>query len=160
MKRLFIVSAFFALCLSLTGCGGDTNEKLITDTITRMGIAATEVGNIKARVDDALKKVEKGESLDLSEAMEATIKLKETGAEFQRLKQRIEQLRSQVTEQDRKVYADNQRGKLNTAFKALIDNREELRKALLEAEKHGKAEVTKLRAKITDAESPFEALSR
>ncbi|MSQ95945.1 MAG: hypothetical protein EXR98_15515 [Gemmataceae bacterium] len=160
MKRLLMFGGFVAFCLSLVGCGGDTNERLITDTIARMGLAATEVGNIKARVDDAIVKAKEGKVLDLADAIEATVKLKETGKDLQKLKQRIEELRSQVTKEDQKIFAENQKTKLNAAFRALLDNREDLRKVLLEAETYNKTEVAKLREKITDAEGPFTSLSR
>ncbi len=161
MKRLLVLAGVFSLCFFMVGCGGETHEKLITDTINRMNVAATEVGNIKARVDDAVKRVvDKNEPFDLTDAIEATSKLEETGAEFERLKQRIEQVKSQVKDDERKAFAENQKAKLNTAFKSLIDNREELRKSLLEAEKHDKKAVDTFRTKLAKAEGLFVALSR
>lgn len=160
MQRFLVAGAMFLLCSVIVGCTGETYDGLISDTIQLMSLAETEVGNIKTRVQEAVKKADKGEGFDLSDAIAACAKLKETGMEAQKLKQKIEYVKSQVTEENRKINVEKQKGKLNAAFQTLLEQRDGLQKALRDAERHGKTKVDDLRKKIVEAEGPFEALSR
>jgi hypothetical protein len=163
MARLLFFFGAFALCALLAGCGSDTHEGLVRDTIQMIGRAANEVGNIKTRVDEAVKRAEDGKKLDLADAVEATTKLKQEGEKAQEIGRRIAKVRAQITDEDRKINAANYKPKLNTAFAELLKQKEELRAALAKAESLGpnaKSEVKLLREKIVEAESPFEALSR
>ena len=165
MKRFLVVVGAFILSTFLVGCSSDTYEDLITDTIKMLDNATTNVGIIKSRVNEAVKESkEKEKKLDLSAAIKATEKLKETGDETQKLKRRIEQVRSQITEEQRKEYVTNQKGRLADAYKRLLAERDGLRAALAEAEKLPRADakqtVKEFREKLLEAESPFEALSR
>ena len=166
MMRLLAAVSALLVCTLFVGCASETHEGLIKETISAMGTAANDVKMIKNRVDDAIKKVEKGDTtkLDLTEATKLTEKLKGTGEEFQRIKRKVEQVRSLVSDDDRKKNAESSKGKLNDAFKDLLDQKEQLRQALEKAEKaqaqNAKAAVDDLRKKIVDAESPFEALAR
>ena len=78
---------------------------MISDTISLLDLAATDVGNITTKVNDAVKKVEDGKStkLDLTDANKATEQLKKTGEKTQEIKRRIEQARSSVTDDERKA---------------------------------------------------------
>ncbi len=166
MMRCVWVGCALVFCSMLVGCGGESHEGLINDTITQMDAAGTQVGHIKNRVNDAVKDFESGKSpkLDLTEATKATEGLKKAGEEFQNLKRKVEQKRGSINDEDRKAYAANQKDKLNNAFKTLVDRREQLRKALEQAEEvklgAGKGAVHDLRKKIVEAEGPFEALAR
>src|SRR5437870_10422481 len=136
MKRFLVLCGALFLCSAFVGCSSDTHEDLIRTTIDRIKIAAVNVGDIKTKVNDAVKKTEGGtKKLDLTEAVEATKTLKKTGEETAQLKRKIEQIRAQVTPDERKAYALSQKSSLNDAFKELVKQKEELRTALAEAEK-------------------------
>ena len=164
MKRILAFCGTVALCTLLSGCGSDTHEGLVSATVNLMNQAGSEVNVIKGKVTDAIAKANDGKKLDLSEAVEATKKLKETGEESQKLKRRIEQIRGQVTDADREANVKKHRAKLADAFAGLKKERDELNAALQEAERltatNARTDVKNLREKITEAEAPFEALSR
>ena len=165
MKRFLVFSGSLLMCGILVGCSSDTNEDLIKQTIALMRAAAGDVGNIKSRVDESIKRAnETGKKLDLSEAVEATKKLKEDGDEALKLKRRIEQVHTKVNDDDRQANAESQKGNLNLALSDLLKKRSELRTALDDAEKFQggrfKTAVQDLRDKIVEAEGPFAQLSR
>jgi len=162
MKRLVGLGGVALLCSILMGCGSNTRLEKINDVITMMNLAQTEITNIKTRVDEAVAKAEKGGGFDLKDAMDATIPLKEKGDDVAKLKRTIETIRSQITEEDKKANVQKLGEKLTAAFKDLRKAREDLRVSLLEAEKlpNAKTKVDALRKKITEAEGPFEALTR
>ncbi|MBI2805204.1 MAG: hypothetical protein HYX68_09530 [Planctomycetes bacterium] len=164
MRRVFFPAAAFLLSFWFIGCASENHDGLIQDVINLMAKATTEMGNINARVKDAIKATtEKQEPFDLKEAIEATTSLKETGASAQKLKGRIEPIRKEIADSDKEALAKKYKDRLTKAFRDLADQRDELRQTLKNAEKLGlaaKREVVKLRTKLTEAESPFEALAR
>lgn len=167
MKRLLSVAAILSFCFVLAGCSTDTREGLIDDTVGIMNQAATEMGNVQKRVSEAVKNYEDGKAakLDLTDAMKATEKLKETGGKTLEIKARIDIAKSQgITDQEKVTYAENKQQSLNTAFKNLLTEQDKLRKALVTAEKCGAPNaaqaVEELRKKISEAESPYEAIAR
>lgn len=166
MKRFFMLSATVVLCSILTGCGSESYEGLVSATINLIDQAGTDVGAIKNKVAEAVKNLDenKVKSLDLKPAIKAADALKKTGETAQDIKRKIEHIREKVTEEERKAYAAQQKNRLNDVFRRLLDQREQLRKELdaAEAVDNGKykAAVADLRKKITDAESPFEAMAR
>src|SRR5260370_30102050 len=163
MKRLLVFFGAFVLCSLFAGCGSDTQEGLVSDTIQMIGLAANEVANIKTRVEEAVKRHEDGKKFDLADAIEATTKLKEAGDQAQKIGRSIAKVRAQITDEERKINGQKHKAKLNAAFAELLKQKKELRAALAMAESLGpnaKSEVKLLREKIVEAESPFEALSR
>src|SRR4051812_28969978 len=115
MYRLFLIGVTLSLCGLLTGCGGDSYEGLISDTISQIDLAANDVANIRDQVNKAVKKFDEGtaKKLDLSLAGKAAEQLKKTGVDAQIIKRRIEQVRTRVTDDERKTYAKNKRDELN-----------------------------------------------
>ena len=85
MKRLLQAAGILSVSIVLAGCGSDSREGLIDDTVGMMNQAATEMGNIKKRVNEAVDKVKNGTSnkLDLAEAMKAADELKKSGVKFE-----------------------------------------------------------------------------
>ena len=164
MKRFLVLCGSVLLCGTFVGCGSDTHEDLIKNTIKQIEIAAVDIGNIKSRVNDAIKDTEAGQKFDLTKAIEATKKLKETGEVTQKLKAKIEQVRAQVTDAERKANVESQKAKLNAAFSDLLKAKEELKAALVRAENlpvgNAKQAVKEFREKLLEAEGPFEQLSR
>jgi len=161
MKRICTLGLAIIFGCMLTGCGPETREGLVTDTIERMKIATIEVGAITAKVNEAVEEAKKpGGKLNLKAATIQAEKLKETGVKIVEIKQRIDMIRANVTESEQKSYAESQRESLNAAFKNLLTKKEELRTALNAAEAFDSVQVAALRQKIVDAESPFEAQAR
>ena len=163
MKRLLVCFGGFVLCAILAGCGSDTHDGLVSDTIANIRLAANEVGNIKTRVEEAIKRHEDGKKFDLADAIEATTKLKQAGDQAQEIGRRIARVRAQITDEERKLNVPKHKTSLTAAFGELLKQRDELRAALVKAESLGqnaKSEVKVLRDKIVEAESPFEELSR
>jgi hypothetical protein len=163
MKRLLVCLSAFVLCALFAGCGSDTHDGLVKDTIVMIGLAANEVANIRTRVEEAINREAKSKKLDLADAIEATTKLKEAGKQAQEIGRRIAKVRAQITDEERKINVQNHKKQLNDAFGELLKQRDELRAALVKAESLGqnaKSEVKVLRDKILEAESPFEELSR
>ena len=166
MKRFPVLCGALLFC-SICGCGGETYEDLIKDTIARINEAATDVGSIRAEVKKAIEKTEGGKPLDLKAAIKATEALNKTGKDTQLLKRRIEQIRANVDDSQKKANAESQRGKLNAAMTELLKQKADLAAVLAEAERlppdrvpNAKQAVADFRAKLIEAESPFEALSR
>jgi chromosome segregation ATPase len=163
MKRLLVCLGAFVLCALLAGCGSDTHDGLVSDTIQMIGLAANEVANIKTRVEEAVKRHEDGKKFDLADAIEATTKLKQAGDQAQEIGRRIAKVRAQIKDEERKSNVQKHKTRLNAAFGELLKQKDELRAVLVKAESLGqnaKSEVKVLRDKIVEAESPCEALSR
>ena len=162
MNRLWMLCVAFGMITFLVGCGGDTREGLVTDTIQRMGIATSEIGLITEAVNKAVDDVKnkKTKQLDLTEAKKLAGKLKETGAKIVEIKQRIDMVRSQITDSERQQYAESQQEALNTAFRKLLEAKTAYHTAMTAAEAYDKAKVEELRKIVIDAESPFEAQAR
>ncbi|HZZ80001.1 MAG TPA: hypothetical protein VFE62_15890 [Gemmataceae bacterium] len=168
MKRFSIACGILSLCFVLAGCESNSREGLIDDTVGMMNTAAGNIGNIKKSVDDAVSNYKSGKTqkLDLSEAIKATDKLKETGAKTTiEIKARIDIAKAQqISDQERSTYAENKQEALNAAFKLLLTKQDDLRKAMDAARKCGAPNaaqaVDELHRKYVEAESPFEAIAR
>jgi predicted nucleic acid-binding Zn-ribbon protein len=165
MKRVLFAVSAFALSFGLVGCGSDSHEGLITNTITMMDNATAEIKNIRNSVETATKEAiaQNKATVDLTKAIKASENLKKVSEEAMNLKRRIEQERSKITDEEKKQYADKQKEQLNTAFTDLLKAKVALRKQLADTEglsANAKVEVEKLREKIREAESPFESIAR
>ncbi len=166
MKRLFQAGGVLCFCIVLAGCGSDTREGLISDTIGIMNQAASEIDNIQKAVAAAAKDVQQGtkNKLDLAAAMKAAEKLKETGDKTLEIKARIEMVKAQLTKEDKETNAANKKSELDAAFNNLKAKQDALLDTLAAAEKlnvsNAKTAVEELRKKYVVAQSPFEALTR
>ncbi len=168
MKRFLSAAGMILLSVILIGCGHDTREGLIQDTIGMMNSASTQVKNITDRVKEATDRfaADSKKGLDLSDAVKAADELKKTGNKAQEIKRAIDMYRTKITAEDQRVNAEKQKqsGELSGAFKKLVDRKNDLREALAVAEKmeggKEKAKVDALREKIVEAEGPYESLTR
>src|ERR1035441_2948164 len=112
MKRVLLLCGAFLFSSLVVGCCTESRDGLVSSTIQLIELGATEIGNINSRVKEAAKLAEtEGKKLDLTLAIDATKKLKDTGDEAQKLKRRIEQVRSQITDEDRETFAKKQIGR-------------------------------------------------
>lgn len=161
MKRLGMLGVAFFLCGMLAGCGTETRAGLVTDTIVRINQASSEVGLIATEVKKATEEATKERKpLNLTKAGEAAEKLKQTGVKIVEMKQRIDQVKATITEDEKKEYAKDQQESLNKAFKTLLQNQQDLRDAMAAASAIDKAKTDDLQKKINDAISPFEAQAK
>lgn len=164
MKRLLLSSGVVCFCFFLSGCGNDSREGLISDTISMLNQAAKEIDDIRIAVDAAAKESQKnGTKLDLKAAIKAADKLKQTGDKTLEIKARIEMVKAQITDEDKKVNAENKKEELETALKNVKTKHDALLNALADAAKlntNAAAAVDDLRKKYVIAQSPFEALTR
>lgn len=161
MKRIWMLGLAVALCGMLSGCGTETHEQLVADTISRMNLASVDVGNITKGINDAVDDAKKsGKKLDLTDAGKATEKLKESGTKLVEMKQRIELWRAKITEDEKREYAQSQQVNLNKAFSTLLERQDELRKALSAAAAMDAEKTDELRKKIEEAQAPFEQQAR
>jgi hypothetical protein len=162
MKRFLILGSIIMLCGMSVGCGSESQDGLIKDTISLIDQSATEVGNIKERINEAVKKVEAGttKTLDLTDAIKAAEKLKTTGVEAQKIKSRIEHVRGAVTEEQKILWAKKNQPRLNEVLANMLEKKKNLRDTMSAVEKTYPSEIANLRKKIVDAEGPFEALAR
>jgi chromosome segregation ATPase len=164
MKRSLVLAGAFLLFGCLFGCGADSRIGLIDDTINLVQQAAADVGNIKSKVNEAIKKAEeKGTKLDLTDAGKVADQLKKLGETAQKIKRNIELDRASITDEDKVNYVEKRKGQLESAFADLLKQRNDLNKSLAKAEQINQAAkkaVEDLRDKMRDAESPFEALAR
>jgi hypothetical protein len=164
MKRFLVFCVAMLPAMFLSGCNSDTSVGLVKETVALLERATARVGDIKGRVEDAIKKAKAdNKKIDLSEAMAATKELKEVATKAQNLKREIDRERLTITDDERKANVESQKEQLSAAFAALLKQRNELNAQLEIAErmdKRNQRDVNDLRAKIRDAESPFEAIAR
>jgi predicted nucleic acid-binding Zn-ribbon protein len=160
MKRLRIFGVALFLCAMLVGCESRDRGGLLTGVIQRLNLASSEVGIIATKVKDATEEAKKGKKLDLSEAVKAADKLKETGTKIVEIRQQIDRAKDSITAEEKQEYAKDQQENLNKAFKTLLQNQQDLRDALAEAEKIDKTKTDELRKKLDDAVGPFQAQTK
>jgi chromosome segregation ATPase len=165
MKRVLFAGLSLTMCVVLAGCAAETDEGLISETVDMMNSASGQISNIKSKVKAATDKAktDNKSTVDLSDAVEATKRLKAVSEEAMMLKRKVELKRTSITEEEKKSYAEKQKDQLNAAFTELLKQKVELQKQLVETEKLGanaKVEVDKLRERIREAESPFENIAR
>lgn len=165
MKRFLVLCAALLPCLFLVGCESDSRAGLIKSTALLLGSATGKIKDVKNGVSDAIKTAEETDKkIDFTAAIEALKGLKEVGAAAQELKRNIDKVRLDVSDEDRKAYAASEKSTLSAAFGSLLKERKELNEELARAESiHGgrnKVAVSAFRAKLVEAESPFEALAR
>jgi predicted nucleic acid-binding Zn-ribbon protein len=161
MKRFLIFGSTLVVCGLLIGCGSESRDELVKTTINVMEESATQVGTIRGKVDEAIKKTQRENTpLDLAEAVKAAEELKNLGTQAQQLKRRTEAARDVITDAEREANAKGYRGRIEEVINRLEEERVGLRKSLQTAEGLNKKKTDELRKKITEAEVPFEALAR
>ena len=165
VKQFLWLFGTLLLCGVLSGCAGDPREDAIQAIIGRMSDAASEIGGITDEVNKAVKAhVEKKEPLDFEGAIAAAKKLQKTGEETQQtVKVRLVDQAGATNDEQKKEFAERYRGRINQAYSELLSKKKELNDALQKAEAidaDARKKVEELRAKIREAEGPFETLAR
>ena len=164
MKRFLVLLGTSLFGLALTGCASDPRGDAVNNVVGLMEGAAGDIGTITKEVDKALKKhKDESAAFDLNDAIKATKKLEERGREVQKAKtEQVDRLKP-ATDDEKVELATRFKSRLNNAFANLVKEKTELNKALTKAEDLGadaKEKVEDLRAKIREAEGPFDALNR
>jgi hypothetical protein len=162
MNRFRFVGIAVLLCGCLAGCGTESREGLVNDTINRLQLAGSQVGQLTGKIKEATDDAKKSgkNKIDITEATKAADTLKETGIKIVEIKQRIDALKEKITDDEKKEYAKNQRDNLNKAFTALLEQQRELEKALADADVVDPGKTDILRKKVVEAMSPFEAQAK
>lgn len=160
MKRVLVLVSVLGLCVSVVGCGSDPREGLVAATVNDLGNAATKVANIKAKIEDAVKKTEAGKTPDFKEAILEVDALKKIAKEMQELKMKTESLKDKTTEEERKALADQYREQVANVVERLSKTRKELIEAIASVESQHKDAFKPVRDKLVEAEGEFEAISR
>jgi hypothetical protein len=161
MKRLAVLLSTFLFCALLSGCSSDAQGDAITNVINQMTSATGDIGNITIEVDKAIAKHERDNSpLDLTEAAKITKKLEETGKNAQKVKIDLVDKVKVIDKDEKDELASRFKGQVNTAFTGLIEASKKLNEALKKAEAIDSQKTEELRARIREAEAPFQALAR
>ena len=162
MKRILSLTAAVLMTAGLAGCGGDERKDVVQGVLSMMDQAASDVANIRKRVDEAVDKSKKDNApLDFTEAAKAAETLrKETGPFAQKRKAEVEAIRGKLDADAKQAFAEEFKGKVNETFKRLVTEKNKLNEALEKADQIDKQKTDDLRAKIREAEGPFESLAR
>src|SRR4051794_945431 len=140
MKRTLALLCAVLFMTFVSGCGDNTREDAVTGVITVMKTAASDVRTIHTKVKDAVKKADNDPAkLDLSDAAKAAENLeKETGKFAQARKRDIEAARTGIDEKEKQDLAERFREGINSAFRDLVKERDELKVQLDAAERLNK----------------------
>lgn len=186
MRRFFVLAGTILLLGSMSGCGGDQRDfyigrivAILEETRAVFDEVKTE---LKKTVDDRKKD---GKSItdanirDVIGKLEArdqtggvVNRLKSLGERLQFVKERLEVLREQTTDEQRKRFADNYKSKLPPALESLDDAQRQLDTVLKEADEliardpnedgrhRAEREIEKLRTTLKEGREPFELLTK
>ncbi len=162
MLRRILCWSVVLFPLGLAGCSTDQLEGYITSTIDLMKHASNEVGTIKDRVNDAIKKAEdkKLSAKELKEATGAIDSLRELGKKMQIVKQKADAAGATITAEQKEEFRQRYQQKLNSALADLEEQRVALQKTLQEAEAMDAEGIRELRTQLTQAEGVFAVLAR
>jgi hypothetical protein len=162
MTRFIAPSLLFAACLAVAGCGTDPREGYISSAVGYINDAAGQIGTIKDKVSEAIKKAEdkKLNAAALREANSAIESLRDLGKKMQLVKQRTDAAGASITEEQKEELRKNYQGKIQSALEGLEEERVKLQKTLQEAEAIDPEGVRDLRNQLTQAEGVFAVLAR
>lgn len=160
MKRLLVLTVALGMCASLVGCGTDPRDGLVAATIQQVEAAATKVGNIRTKIDEAVKKTEPGKTPDFKDVLVEVDGLKKIGKSMQELNVRVAALGSKNTEEERKRLTDENRAPLKKALERIAEAHAKLNETLAAVETDHKDALKTVRDKLTEADAEFEAISR
>ena len=160
--RKLIVPACTLWALAMVGCGGDPREQQIAQVLAVMDETASHLDQIQANLK---KVVEKGsfKKEDLKDAEAAADKLKdETGKQLLDVQRKILQAtdKKPLTDQEQKELARKYSSRVEEKWENLKDKFDKVNKYLAEAEKLEPQVVQRLKVKLKDAQSDYEAISK
>src|SRR5204863_6515040 len=116
MLRAWLRAGLCVCAVSFVGCGGDSRESIISNSTTQATQAATCVGNIKARVEEFVKKKdakdEEGAKKELDDAVAEAKTLKEVAKVTQNLSTQANS-RAPPTPEEKKVLREKYQSRIN-----------------------------------------------
>jgi hypothetical protein len=159
MKKLSARAAVIFTVLTLSGCGSDLRETLISSAVGDMNKAAGSLSSIKENLEklDKEKKNEDKVAL-LKKAAESTNTLRSAALGLQRVKQASLQLEP-ASKETRDEYREKYQDRLRAAVQRLEKEQKGLNEALIQAEKKHpdqKKELAELKQKLQLAQGEFE----
>ena len=166
MKRALVWVGSFCLSMCFIGCGSDQRSDLISRTVAMMDNAQAQLKLVKNNVNDAVKKAQQpGSTLDFTDAIKSTDALKKIGDTAQEIKRQQAAL-PPISKEEQEANAESSKQRIQESFKRLVQEEDELKKALDSTEPLAKAntqnatKVRELRDKLREALSPFETMAR
>jgi hypothetical protein len=161
MRKLgcLVVAALVGL---LNGCGSDEHSQVINATLQHLDQASSAIAAVVTKTSNAVKAKEEkpNDALNLAEAMEATKELKKVGESLAKVQAAAARIRDKMTPEQRHAAVESNKTRLNEVIKQLRTRQIELNIELDRAAKLDDRETEKLRLKIIEAQSGFEALNR
>jgi chromosome segregation ATPase len=167
-------SYWFGLVLlfASVGCGSDTQEVLISKTISELDQAGNLITQIRDELDKAKKEAEPDKTRyanspevykHLKKAEDLAGELKVRGDELSKVRQQIDILKEPVTPEQQAEYAKKVRGKLSGALDTLVNSKNELQKIIQQIESVGREArdaLKPIQTKLREADGQFESLNR
>jgi pyruvate/2-oxoacid:ferredoxin oxidoreductase beta subunit len=162
MKKGLVLAAAWMLFF-LSGCGSDQRETLANHALTMLDDTNTKIVAVRERIEDAMKKMDKG--LNLQDAMRACEELKRKGKELQNTYNAIHALRDPVPEEERKQYVERLRERIQSGILKLNDETLLLNSKFRELQETAqdptsKAAVEELEKKLKEAQGEYDSLAR
>ena len=160
MKRALVFVGALSMAATLVGCGSDPREGLVAVALGDVENAATKVTNIKAKIEEAVKKTEVGKTPDFKEALLEVDALKKVAKEMQKHKMEADTLKDKTTEEERKDLTEKFRSRVNSAIDRAAKAKKELNDTMVAVETQHKEGLKIVREKLAEADGEFEAISR
>jgi hypothetical protein len=144
------------------GCSTDPREAYITAAVGYINDAAGQIGTIKDKVEEAIKKADdkKLNAAALREANSAIESLRELGKNMQKVKQRTDGAAASITEEEKDDLRKRYQTSVQNALTSLEEERVKLQDKLKEAEAIDPDGIRDLRNQLTQAEGVFAVLAR
>lgn len=164
MKRTVVLSAFFILVASLTGCSTNPVDETMSKILTQVQEANNKLGAIRAELDKAAKKAE-GKKItleDLKETFKKGEELRKVGQELMALKTAADLEKSKVDAEKRQAVQEKYGQRLADSIKRLSRQQEQLQESLsrVRAQVDNKKTAEKLDEAMLFSIQEFEALTR
>jgi TolA-binding protein len=163
MLRAWLRAGLCVCAVSFVGCGGDSRESIISNTTTQITQAATSLGNIKAKVEEFVKKKEakdeEGAKKELDEAVGEAKTLKEVAKNMQNLSAQAN-ARTPPTPEEKKALLEKHQSRINDTHGELKTAHREMKRAIDDAKKKYEEAMAPLIQALNDAEGEFAAIAR
>ncbi len=177
MRKLYVLLGTFAFCL-LAGCADETNDEILTKTISTLSATTTAVEDITKTLNDGVAKAKQdNKPLDKTVIIEATKKadqLKNFAAELQKRKAESDVARDSVTTDQKQALAKKYKDTFLQALRDLDAAERRLDAALKNADAAAAPEdkmtptgltapsslMDNLRFKLEEAQREFEVLTK
>jgi hypothetical protein len=169
MRKLYALLGALLMC-AVVGCGEDTNEKIIADTVSILDGTRSDIEQITKTIGDAVSQAKKdGKPLDLTKiekATQETAAFKKKAEALQRYKAETDVIKDVVTPQQREEFAKKYKSQFQEKLQRLDEAQKSLEAALRDAETvaasnaESKDAVGKLRDALKEAQNEFEVLTK